>query len=348
MKILFEGTRSAIILAAIILSSCGTTNWVACPSFDTGKVPTGRKNKNGASPFTIRKTFPINIAGTSKHGKLSNPDSMDEQYAVSDTVELDVFTSTREVHSYNLFQSNFNLTEQNQHPVYDIKNTKPFKMKNIVENTFTQPHHNQLFEKKDTPNKNRETAIHDKSKRKVAVIKGSAIILMAILAGISIPVLGTATASIGLVAILLLDILISLVIIRYYKKEQPKLAKTTGFLRLLYSAIFGIGIGYHIAGDVAMFNKFWSLGLILFGLHLIALGILFNNEGGKKWVNYMIKTLLIVAGIGYTLLNTGLLFTSNPAAFTALIEPVFVVPQILGEVLFALWMLIKGGKSKTN
>jgi len=115
-------------------------------------------------------------------------------------------------------------------------------------------------------------------------------------------------------------------------------------LRLLYSAIFGVGIGYHIVGNVAIFNKFWSLGLIAFGFHLIALGILFNNEGGKKWVNYTIKSLLIIAGIGYILLNVGLLFTANPAAFTALIQPIFIVPQLLGEVLFALWMIIKGGK----
>src|SRR5690606_3072910 len=139
----------------------------------------------------------------------------------------------------------------------------------------------------------------------------------------------------------LLDVLISICIIRYYRKEKPELAKATGFLRLFYSAIFGTGIGYHILGNVTMFNKFWSPGLIVFGLHLIALGILFNNEGGKKWVNYTIKSLLIIAGMGYIVLNAGLLMAANPAAFTALIEPIFIAPQILGEVLFALWMIVK-------
>ena len=36
----------------------------------------------------------------------------------------------------------------------------------------------------------------------------------------------------------------------------------------------------------------WSWGLIAFGLHLIALGISFKNEGGKKWLNKTIKIVL--------------------------------------------------------
>jgi hypothetical protein len=350
MKNIFQGTKSAIILAVLILSSCATPNKVACPSFDSGKVTKSKKYKNGTSHFNVRKTFALKKGHKSKSKKLSNPNFIDEQFADLGTAELDLFASNKEVNSYDLFQSNFNLIEQNQHQVYDIESSKNLnlKKKRIAVNTFTKPRQNQIFEKKDTLNKDQETNIHDKSKRKEAIIKGGAIILMALLAGISIPALGTVTASIGLVAILLLDVLISIGIIRYYRKEKPKLAKTTGYLRLLYSAIFGIGIGYHILGNVALFNKFWSLGLIAFGFHLIALGILFNNEGGKKWVNYTIKSLLIIAGIGYTLLNVGLLFTVNPVAFTALIQPIFIVPQILGEVLFALWMIIKGGKSKNN
>jgi hypothetical protein len=185
-----------------------------------------------------------------------------------------------------------------------------------------------------------------KKERKAAIIKGGSLILMAILAIFSIPVLGTLTASIGLVGILLLDILVSFGINRYYKERNPKLAKVTSLLRLLYSAIFSIGIGYHIAGNLLMFNTFWQIGLIGFGLHLIALGILFNNEGGKKWVNIAIKSLLIVAGVGYIIQNIGLLLFPNAIAFAALIKSIFILPMILGEISFAIWMIFKGGKKK--
>lgn len=193
-------------------------------------------------------------------------------------------------------------------------------------------------------NKARDVDKPRRSERKEAIVKGIAIILMAVLAAISTPVLGTLTASIGLVGIFLLDILISIGIYRYYRKERPKLAKATGFLRLLYSAVFAIGIGYHIAGNVPMFNKLWQIGLIGFGLHLIALGILFNNQGGKKWVNIAIKSLLITAGIGYMILNIGVLVVPDPASFRVLMESIFILPMMLSEICFAIWMIIKGGK----
>jgi len=346
MKKILKGTKSVILLAVLILSSCATANKVACPSFDSGKVTKSKKYKNGTSHFNLRKALALKKAHKFKREKLSNSNFIDDQFADLGAVEMDLFASNEEVNSRDLFQSNFNLIEQNQNQEHNIEISKKLDLKKErkVVNTFTKPLQNQIFEKKDTLNKNQETNIHEKSKRKEAIIKGGALVLMALLAVISIPVLGTVTASIGLVAILLLDVLVSIGIISYYRKEKPKLAKTTGFLRLLYSAIFGVGIGYHIFGNLAMFNKFWSLGLIAFGFHLIALGILFNNEGGKKWVNYTIKSLLIVAGIGYTLLNVGLLLVPNPIAFSALIKPIFIAPQVLGEILFALWMIIKGGK----
>jgi hypothetical protein len=198
---------------------------------------------------------------------------------------------------------------------------------------------------KDSPMNKPNSKIKNTPKRKTAKITGWSLLLMAVLSGISIPVLGTLTASIGLIGIFILDILVSFGILKYYKKEKPKLAKVSSILRLLYTAILGIAIGHHIAGSVSMFNHVWGIGLIVFGIHLITLGIMFNNESGKKWVNYLIKGLLIFAGLGYIILNVGILIVPNPVGFTAMIEPIFIIPMVLGEVLFALWMLIRGGKT---
>ncbi|MGL4631026.1 MAG: DUF4386 domain-containing protein [Leadbetterella sp.] len=191
-----------------------------------------------------------------------------------------------------------------------------------------------------------DTHYNHTSDRKFARIIGGSLLLMAVLSGISIPVLGTLTASIGLIGIFFLDILVSLGIYRYHKKAKPNLAKASSILRVLYSLILGVGIGYHIGGNVTMFNKIWGIGLITFGIHLITLGVLFQNQGGKKWVNILIKSLLILAGIGYVIQYLGILLVPNPIGFAALIEPIFIIPMIFGEVFYALWMLIKGGKSK--
>ena len=188
-------------------------------------------------------------------------------------------------------------------------------------------------------------AIQPKSQRKTALVLGGALLLMAVLSGISIPVLGTLTASIGVVGIFLLDMLVSFGIYKYHKKYKPQLAKMSSLLRLLYTGILGAGVGYHLAGNVLLFTKLWGVGLIAFGIHLISLGILFNNEGGKKWVNISIKSLLIIAGVGYTIQYVGILMVPNPVGFAILIEFIFILPMILGEVLYALWMLFKGGKN---
>lgn len=216
------------------------------------------------------------------------------------------------------------------------------------------------------------------SKRTLAIITGLALLLMAVVAACSAPVISKAFvlgnpsltalnvtghfgkyigAVIGWLMILALDLLVSLGVYNYYKKEKPNMAFTSGFLRLVYSIFLGAAIFQLLQVSVASsamiiyhsiqaFNSIWGWGLIVFGLHLITLGLLFENEGGKKWLTIIIKTLLIVAGLGYMILYIGILFSHNPLAFAALIQSIFLIPMILGEVFFAIWMLIKGGKKK--
>lgn len=220
---------------------------------------------------------------------------------------------------------------------------------------------------------------HDKSKRIWAIITGVSILLLAIAAAVTVISLGelfilgdvalTAlnvtsnfgkylTMALGWVFMLLMDVLISLGIYNYHKKEEPKKKKkatVTALLRLIYSSIFGIGIfnlltvtsassAATIYNQIRLFHKFWELGLIVFGFHLIALGILYDNEKGKKWVKYTIKSLLIIAGLAYITIYAGILFVPNPVAFKALIESIFVVPMVLSEISYAIWKLVKGGR----
>lgn len=153
----------------------------------------------------------------------------------------------------------------------------------------------------------------------------------------------------------LLDILTSVGVIGYFREKKPKLAWLSGGLRLGYSAVLGgaivqllrlnpAGPASQIFNHLQTFSNLWGAGLIVFGLHLIALGVLFNPEGGKKWVKWGIKGALIVAGLGYVIEQVGALFVPNPAAFVASLQPVFIIPMIVGEVAFAIWMIAKGGK----
>ena len=213
-------------------------------------------------------------------------------------------------------------------------------------------------------------------RRKVAIITGLSLIMMAVFSGFAVPLLSGLFVSgevaltglnvlsnfgkyigsvIAWIGILLMDVLVSLGVYHYYKKEKPKKAKLTSALRMAYSAILGIGIfqllsvtrassATAIYNHIQLFQKFWGLGLIVFGFHLISLGVLYTNEGGKKWVNILIKSLLIVAGVGYIIQYVGILLVPNPITFAAFVQPIFIVPMILGEPLYAIWKIVKGGK----
>jgi hypothetical protein len=180
--------------------------------------------------------------------------------------------------------------------------------------------------------------------RRSAIIIGGSLVIMAVLAGISIPAVGVMYSTIGLIGVFLLDIIVSFGVFRYYKGGKPKLALTTTLLRLIYTAFLGVGIGYLFAGDVSMFNEIWGWGLITFGLHLVCLGLLIDIKEDRKWVGIVLKILLILAGIGYLVQYIGILVVADPSGYATMVESIFIAPMILGEIFFALWMLIRGGR----
>ncbi len=216
--------------------------------------------------------------------------------------------------------------------------------------------------------------------RKWARLIGLSLLLMALVAGLTVPafsglyVAGDAaktalnvtsdfarfrTSVGGWVTILALDLLAALGIYKYSKDKEPKLAKITGASRLLYSIVLGVGVvqllgvsatstGAAIYHGLETFNHLWGIGLILFGVHLIVLAFLFRKEAGKNWLSTTIFLLLLVAGIGYIVQYAGLLLVPNPVAFAAVVEPIFIVPMLLGEVSYAIWKLVKGGKAATT
>lgn len=347
---IFQGTKIIIIITVLILSSCATPSKVDCPSFDSGKVAKSKNYKSRVNNFNVRKTFALKDRYNFKREKLTNSNPVNDQIEDLNVLEHDLFVQNEIEDSINIETLEAAYTfEQKGDEAYGNIGINHIKIQK--HNIYTRRNMNNIKTSSKIPKdviyypvKKIKDINKNKTERKTAKVIGGALLLMAVLAGIAIPALGSLTASLGLVGIFILDILVSFGIYKYHKKEKPKLAKVSSILRFLYTAILGVAIGYHIMGNVPIFNSIWGIGLIAFGIHLITLGILFNNEGGKKWVNIFIKSLLIIAGIGYVIQYIGILIVPNPIGFAALIESLFIIPMILGEVFFALWMLIKGGK----
>ena len=80
----------------------------------------------------------------------------------------------------------------------------------------------------------------------------------------------------------------------------------------------------------------YNISLLFFGVHLIFLGYLIYKSGFFPGV---LGVLLIIGGICYNANSfTWFLFP----AFVKMIYPAILIPCSIGELLFSLWLLIKG------
>lgn len=142
--------------------------------------------------------------------------------------------------------------------------------------------------------------------------------------------------------ILAADLLVAYGLYRYLKSSHLNIAIFSGMLRLLYCLFLAIGIVFLFRQDTHLFEKTWSLGLFIFGFHLIVTGIgVLKNE----WTPSIFAYLLLIAGIGYSLIHGLENFMPQAAAAAAFLDTYLSIPMAVGELSFAVWLLVKGGKS---
>lgn len=214
--------------------------------------------------------------------------------------------------------------------------------------------------------------------RQAAIITGLSLILMTVVAGITMglvfaPIfemdvqkftadLTTVKSSflfgvIAWVIILLLDLIVSWSLYKYFRSSNIRKAKVMGILRLIYSLILLVAIlqlfraNAELKGSspdadrvyelIYSFQSIWQFGLIVFGFHLLTLASLVCK---KKTIRQVISILLFVAGIGYIVSNTLDLFITDYEQMRAKVEAVFILPMMLGEFGLAVWLLVKGGR----
>ena len=88
--------------------------------------------------------------------------------------------------------------------------------------------------------------------------------------------------------------------------------------------------------SLSRFNNTWSFGFFFFSIHLLLLGYLVYRSGT---IPRLIGILLAVAGLGY------LADTLRPFFFPGL-SPKIVMVTFIGELVFMVWLLVKGWKLK--
>lgn len=224
------------------------------------------------------------------------------------------------------------------------------------------------------------------SQRKVFLIAGLSIIVMAVCAGLtygyihsSLVVNGNTSTTInnivkssnlfhleilGWTIILILDILTAWSLYVLLKQTDKSIAFLVAIFRLMYAAILSIAVShlisinaiinegqylsnlsdvykFEIIYNLDSFEKVWSFGLILFGLHLIILSYLLIKSG---YISKIIGYVLLISGLSYELVHLLYLFSPQFDYIALVLEKTLSLPMAVGEISLGLWLLYKGVK----
>ncbi|AFQ08348.1 TPA: DUF4386 domain-containing protein [Bacillus pacificus] len=165
----------------------------------------------------------------------------------------------------------------------------------------------------------------------------------------------------GWIIIFITDIVAAWALYFFLKPIHTSLSLLASLLRLMYTSILGIAIfnlilvlllsKSTIANSetytmlfLSSFEYTWSVGLIIFGLHLFVLGYVTFL---CKHIPKCISILLFLASIGYIVIHVMNTMFSQYDAMISILNVVFQLPMIAGELGFSIWLLIKGGKNAT-
>lgn len=151
----------------------------------------------------------------------------------------------------------------------------------------------------------------------------------------------------GLIITIILDFILSYTLYKFFESTNEKLAKLSGIIRFVYSIIFSVAAVFlfqnlsseETAQNFYLFQLIWTIGLAIFGFHVILLGVL--SKMHKRVPKWLWMTTL-TAGYSYTFVSI-LKVISPTSDVVNTIEMSLALPMALGELGLAIWLIAKGG-----
>ncbi|MFC4402406.1 DUF4386 domain-containing protein [Gracilibacillus xinjiangensis] len=162
--------------------------------------------------------------------------------------------------------------------------------------------------------------------------------------------------------ILITDIVVSWGFYIILRPIDKSLSLVGAWFRLIYTAILAIAILHllmvqlltsstGLIGDeqtplhtlfyLNTFDAVWNFGLIIFGFHLLIVGYIVLQS---SVIPKIISILLLIASLGYIVIQLCITFLPELDGVIPILEYIFTLPMIIGELGFGLWLLFKGGK----
>ena len=174
-------------------------------------------------------------------------------------------------------------------------------------------------------------------------------------------------AILSFIITIIFDVVIAWALWVLLKPVNKNFSLFAAWFRLVHAIVFAVGL-YHLVsiirisfGDAnfynlsgeqmasqvllffTQFNDTWLIGLIFFGVHLIALGYLLLRS---KLAPKFIGILLYIAGIGYMIDSTAGLLYPNYNEMEMISMIIVIIPGVVGELSFTVWLLVKGFSSR--
>jgi hypothetical protein len=158
---------------------------------------------------------------------------------------------------------------------------------------------------------------------------------------------------IGIIAFLItvvFDVVVAWALKELYRYHPLTVLST--YFRMMHAAIMGVAIFAlplalkepiqdNILLQVDTFNYIWLIGLFFFGIHLTLLSKI-------AIVPKFIKVFLAIAGVMYVADTAAHFLLSNYSDYASTFLLLVAIPSIFGEMSFALWLLIKGGRTSVT
>ncbi|PRX53675.1 DUF4386 domain-containing protein [Flagellimonas meridianipacifica] len=164
------------------------------------------------------------------------------------------------------------------------------------------------------------------------------------------------------IVVLICDILAAWGLYVYLSPVNKRISLLAAWLRIVYTAILGtsilnlnhvlelIGSEYHLTTIgyahfesqtwlfLRSFDSSWSIGLIIFSLHIFFLGYLGLKS---NYVPKILSIFLLIGSFGYILIHLFNLLSPQFQSLIQILGWIFIIPM-LSEVALGLWLLVKG------
>jgi hypothetical protein len=162
--------------------------------------------------------------------------------------------------------------------------------------------------------------------------------------------------AVGFLGIFVIDVFIAWGLWVLFRPVHRDLSLLAAWLRLTYTVVLGAALAFLYAalwlsgtpgafGDghdeavllaLETFDFTWVAGLAAFGAHLVVLGVLLLKANGPHWIAW----LLLAAGAAYVVDTVAHLVLADYEASADLFLAIVAVPSIVGEMSFAVWLLL--------